>query len=240
MEKSHGLHNNNQYSLSIRFNSDGFSLLVYDAENSLLSSKQIGVLLFSLSEEEIIRLLLSEIDTAEKIKDIRLICETDAYCFVPMPIFKSEEAADFLHFQHKPNKGEHISYNLISRWDVVNVFAIPQTVHNALAHIFPLVQIEHHLSWFISDKIAQQMKTGIDVWVRSTTLDVVVVRNGNIMLINSFGYHTPEDFTFHLLHVVEQLEIDAEKSEVRLFNGNQKPELKNLLQKYIAVTNFNK
>ncbi len=116
------------------------------------------------------------------------------------------------------------------------MFAIPYALHGALTHLFSQTEIEHHLSWFITDKLSEQPKTGIDVWVRSNIMDVMAFKTGNILLINSFNYHTPEDFAYHFLHVMEQLEIDTEKSTFRLFNDKQKPELRKLMQKYISFT----
>src|SRR5659263_159805 len=122
---------NNQYSLSIRFSSDGFSLLIYDELKRLLTTKKIPADLTSITYEEIIDLLLEDVETILSIKKIQLIYESDTYAFVPASIFREEHAADFLFFQDKLNKNDKIGYNKLPYWDTVSVFTVPKVLNDA-------------------------------------------------------------------------------------------------------------
>ncbi|HZK68408.1 MAG TPA: DUF3822 family protein, partial [Paludibacter sp.] len=174
MEKVSSTRDYNQYSLSIRFSSDGFSLSVYDELNKMLSIKKVSALLYSLSEEEIIRMLMHEPELQVNCKNIRLICELDTYAFVPASIFKSDEAELFLFYHDKKEKPEKVLYNELVAWDMVNVFSIPNNLKDALNQLFPDVMIEHHLSHFLTDKIKLRNETCVQIWVRSKIMDVVV------------------------------------------------------------------
>ncbi|MFA5046883.1 MAG: DUF3822 family protein, partial [Paludibacter sp.] len=116
---------NNPYSLSIRFSSDGFSLLIYDELKKLLTAKTVPVDLTTIHYEDLIELLLDDVETILNIKKIRLIYESDTYAFVPASIFRAEHATDFLFFQDKLNKSDKISFNKLPNWDTVDVFAVP-------------------------------------------------------------------------------------------------------------------
>lgn len=224
---------NNQYSLSIRLNSDGFSLFVYDPSSQLLTTKSVTALLYSLSEEEILNLFRNEAECGLSYKSVRIICELNAYCIVPIPLFKHHEASNLLYFQHKEDKKEQVKYNVLKPWDIVNVFAIPRALMGALTQLFPDVSVEQHLSWFIADKVQLHTETVMYVFVRGTMMDVVLLENGSIKLVNSFAYQTTEDIAYFILRLYDQLGLDSEHCAVRLYNAEGKTELKKLIRKYV-------
>ena len=225
----------NSYILSIRINSDGFSLLINDESGLLLSTQQISKALLNLSVEEIVRTI--SVETPYNYKRVNIICESDSYVFIPTPFFKQDEAMDFLYFQHKKEKNERVLYNYVPDWDTVNVFAISSALEQALARLFPESIVEHQLSWLLKNKIKAQQANSLSIWVRSKMLDVIALKNGKLLLLNSFSYQTPEDFTYHVLNIIEQLSLDIEKCDVLLYNSEKKPELTKILEKYVKVIN---
>ncbi|MDD4972222.1 MAG: DUF3822 family protein [Paludibacter sp.] len=222
-----------QYLLSIRLSAEGFSISVFDESSEPLSSKRITKSLFSLSSEEIIKLLTPE--TLLNYQSVRLICESDTYTFVPAPLFKLDEAADLLHLQFKPVKTDQIILNRIPKWDTVNVFSIPKTLHIALTQLFPDAIIEHHLTYFLCEYVKQQNENSVYIEVRNNIMDVVVVSNGALQLLNSFSFNTPEDFTYYILNLFDKLQLDTENCSVILFNAEKKPELQKMLELYLEV-----
>lgn len=223
----------NQYSLSIRIGSDGFSLSVVDESGTLLSTRKVSIPMTTLPTEEIIQLITKE--TQLNYRNIYLIYESDIYLFVPAPIFRSNEAVDYLNFQQKTSKSDIILFNYLPVWDTVNVFSIPKTFQAALNQLFPNTIIEHHLSHFLTAKIKTQHENSIFIWVRPKAMDIIAFKSGRLLLLNSYGYQTAEDFTYHTLNIIDQLSIDGEKCKVRLYNSEKKPELKRILDKYLTV-----
>lgn len=223
-----------QYLLSIRLNQEGINLSVFDELNSLLSSKKILKSLFSLSSDEIIKILTPEMQL--NYRTVRLICESEKYTFVPAPIFKPETAADFLYFQFKPEKNDQIIVNPIPQWDTVNVFSVPKTVYTALTYLFPHTVIEHQLSYLLNEKVKPQSESSVHLAVRSNVMDVTVVINGNLQLINTYSFITPQDFTYHVLNLFDKLPLDTENCHVVLYNADKKPELQKTLELYLEVT----
>jgi len=223
----------NQYSLSIRIGSEGFSLSVEDDSNNIISTRKVSSLMSSLSTDEIIILISKE--TQLNYRHIHLIYESEVYSFVPAPVFQPNEAVDYLNIEQKTTKDDIILYNFLPAWDTVNIFTIPKTFQTALNQLFPNTIIEHHLSHFLTDKVKTQHENSIFIWLRPTIMDVIVFKNGRLHLLNSFGYQTTEDFTYHTLNIVDQLSIETEKCKVKLFNNEKKPEVKRLLEKYLIV-----
>lgn len=227
----------NQYSLSIRISSDGFSLSVVDGSDSLISTKIIPTILTSLSAEQITTLINKE--TQINYRNIHLIYESDIYTFVPAPVFRSNEAAEYLNFQqNKTTKNDIVLYNYLPVWDTVNVFAIPKAIQAALSQLFPNTIIEQHVSYFLSTKVKTQHENALFIWTRPKTMDIIAFKNGKLYLLNSYLYLTAEDFTYHTLNIIDKLSIDTDKCKVGLFNAEKKPELKKTLEKYLEVDSW--
>src|ERR1035437_6633416 len=212
MEHPYESTNSSLYSLHIRICSAGFTFSVFDESNSILSIKKVTALIASLSLNDIIDIIKRE--TQLYYRNINLIYESDIYTIIPESIFMSENAGDLLYLQHKPETNDLILYNVIHNLGIVIAFAISGSVQKALSQIFPHTAIEHHLSFVLTDKIKQQNENGIYIWVRSKTLDVIAFKNSKLHLVNSFGYLTPEDFTYFTLNIFEQLSLDIEKCKV--------------------------
>ena len=227
----------NQYSLSIRISSDGFSLSVVDGSDSLISTKIIPTILTSLSAEQITTLINKE--TQINYRNIHLIYESDIYTFVPAPVFRSNEAADYLNFQqNKTTKNDIVLYNYLPVWDTVNVFAIPKAIQAALSQLFPNTIIEQHVSYFLATKVKTQHENALFIWTRPKTLDIIAFKNGKLYLLNSYLYLTADDFTYHTLNIIDKLSIDTDKCKVGLFNAEKKPELKKILEEYLEVDSW--
>lgn len=222
-----------QYSLSIRFSSDGFSLSIYDELDKLLTLKKVATTLFTIASEDIFKLLAEETETLQNMKSFRFICETDVYTLVPTAIFKEEEASLYLNFHDKTENNDRVLFNRLLQRDIVNVFSIPNALNTAVNQLYPGSTIEHHLSWFFNEKLNQQNDNSVQIWVRPEIMDVVVLTSGNVILANSYAYETSKDFVYFTLNLFEQLSLNKEEYKVKLYNTKNQTDIQNHLKKYI-------
>ena len=65
----------------------------------------------------------------------------------------------------------------------------------------------------------------------------MVFKEAKLQLINSFTYQTSEDFAYFVLNVYDKLELDMHKCPLILLNAREKPELREILEKYLKVNN---
>ncbi len=227
------VHNNN-YGLSIRFASDGFSLFITDENHSQISKKEITAQIYNLTETEIIDLLSKQSEIQLNYKSVRLICETTGYSIIPYLFFKKEEAAEMLKFQHPDlDKNNTVLFNFLEAWDAVNIFSIPKTLADVLQQFLPEITIEHHLTTFLTDYIALQNEKYLHIWIRPDEMDVVAINSNNLQLINTYNYSTPEDFTYHTMNVIQQLGLNPEDCKVILYNSEKAHEYSQLIVKYV-------
>ncbi len=238
MEKTSEITHNNNYSLSIRFQSDGFSFYVYDKSEKLLSKKEIKNPVLLATEKAIYQTVTNEPESRLVFRDTQLVCESEPYTLIPTEFFTEETAADFLYFEQEQEKNEKIIFHHLEYPKSTLISAIPLHFFNAMQKLYPGVGIMHHLVEFLSEKLKNYEKDSLHVLVRNKTIDIVVFKNNNIELINSFSYSTPEDFVYFTLNVFEKLSLDNETLQTRIYNLGQKEETKELLKKYINRLTF--
>ena len=225
--------NTNQYNLSIRLTSDGFSLFVTDEKDNLLSSKKTSFNILNRSKEEIIEKLLEEQVLGINYQSVRIIVESDYYSCIPESMFDEKHIFDMLQLQHHQIvPTDCIIFNQLLAWNTVLAFTIPDQLFKVISEILPEISIEHHLYAFINDKVALGAGQNFYVWIRHQTMDIVALEKGNLILVNSYEYKTKEDFTYHLLNASKQLSFDREECNLNIYNADQHPELVELTAKY--------
>ena len=225
----------NKYGLSIRFSSDGFSLSISDEQGMLISSRKIASSVFSLKQDNIVDILSSIEELNIVYNTTRLICEIDTYVIVPDKLFDENHAEEFVRAQHPYRKPEgKIVWNNLLAWNATIAFALPEELFGVLNGTFPEIEIEHHLFAFVNDFVALQNNTSIFVVDRNTKLDVIVIKQGNLQLVNTFAYSTKEDFLYQVLNIYTIFALDMEQCPLKIYFEKQKPEFKDLLKKYIG------
>ena len=225
----------NKYTLSIRFATEGFSLSIFDEMGKALSSRQVVSNVFSQNKNEIIDVLsnVSELNTIYN--TTRLICETDTYAIVPNELFDIDIAEEFLHAQHPHCKPEgRVVWNNLLAWNAVIVFSVPEELFLVLNGSFPEIEIEHHLFAFVNDFVVLQNSTSVFVEDRNSKLDVVVIKQGNLQLINTFAYSTKEDFLYQILNIYTVFTLDRGECPLKIYSEKPKYGIKELLRKYFA------
>ncbi len=223
--------NRSDYTLSIRVSPDGFSLSIPDNKGVELLKRKVHASLFQMNKEEIINLFEAEI-TSSDYNDIELIVESDLYTLIPASIFEIQNLDDYFYFQHTKDKQQIVLFNRIQSHNIINIFSVPVILNNCLNDLFPETIINHHLSYFLSQRIKAK-NSAVYIWVRAKKIDMIVFKSGVISFINSFDYHTKEDLAYYVLAVCEQLSLDVEDIVIKLYQRNDASGFKDILSMYV-------
>lgn len=224
---------NNEYDLSVRVGSNGFSFSIRDVGKVVSLSKKIEADLFTLSKKEIISLFDSEKEILfSDYNKISLIIETDDYTFVPKPFFKPTDIDVFFHFQFPKDKKQIVTFNYINSWNTANIFSLPANLYKALEELFPENEFKHQLSHLLSEVITSK-EDHIHVWVRSKIIDIILIKNGKLTLLNSFLCETKEDMAYYILRLVEEFKFDVESVRISLHQYTLKENLYDIISRYV-------
>ncbi len=77
------------------------------------------------------------------------------------------------------------------------------------------------------------------IHVSNEIFDFIVVKNGKLLICNSFLYKTPEDFIYYILFCFEQLKLNPDEVKTVLLGSiNEEDDTYKILYKYVRNIEF--
>lgn len=155
----------------------------------------------------------------------------------PSAIYKAEESQLLLRTMHGVVTGSHLISELISEWQLYNTYAVPHVVHQWVKQKFPAAKSWHQYSLAVKRMNAANNEGSLLVDFRTDEFTLLVAKDSNLMLAQSFPYSTPEDVVYYLLKVCQQFSLSQKEVSVRLSGliDKQSALYKELYQYFIHV-----
>lgn len=214
--------NMNKLKLSIQVCLNGLSFLILNCEeNQLVWYKKT-----TFSKEFNPVKILKEIELVyEKeeflqnpMDEVMLLFSNDLYSLVPKEYFIEEEASNYLKFNTKILKTDVVAHDFIEGNDLVNVYIPYTNITNYFFDKYGEYEYKHSISVFAEAILNLEKTLLAKVYLNNYKdyYDLVIVRNGKLLLSNSFKYDSPEDFIYYLLFTLEQLKLDPSEIDLIL------------------------
>lgn len=227
--------------LSIQVSLSGLSFCILNSQNNLIEYLHSINFKKKLNPNDVLDKLSHVFNTEQALKqsfhDVIVIHKNELSTIVPHALFNDENLADYLKFNNKILSTDYIAHDTIEITDSINVYVPYVNINNFLYERFGEFTYKHFSSILIeqivkAEKHAEKPKMYVNVF--NNSFDIIVVRSGKLILINTFEYQTKEDFIYYILFTAEQLNLNPENFEL-IFLGNidSKDELYIITYKYI-------
>ncbi len=157
--------------------------------------------------------------------------------FVPKVLFDENELSSYLQYNVKVFSSDFISFDEIQNYEMNCIYIPFVNLNNALIDCYGNFNYKHSYSILVK-KILDLSKnideSQIYVHCQDDNFQIIAVKNQKLMLFNSFEYKTKEDFLYHLLFTAEQLQLNPEAFQLKLFGKISKnDELYKIAYKYV-------
>ncbi|CAL2061428.1 DUF3822 family protein [Tenacibaculum sp. 190524A05c] len=234
-------------SLSIQFSLDGFSFCVKDIPSSqilLLTTYTFDSSMDTPHElsEKIQSIFEAEKELQIEFDQIIAIHQNQLATQIPDAYFDENHLKTYLDFNIKTFSSDYITFDNLPSLEAKNVYIPYVNVNNFLFQNFGEFEFKHH-----STVLLEQLITNHDASIEDTMyvnvshkyLDIVVFKNDQLRLYNSFQYNSKEDFLYYILFVSEQLELNPSEFQL-VFSGNITKDFTNftLTKEYIKNVDF--
>lgn len=221
------------YYLSIRLQSDGFSLFIHDDEQAVFSSKTGKINLFKLNEDELVEEFKRLFETDINYISAEFIIENNLYTLVPD--FLNGNDSDLIKFQHPGfDLQENTIFNKnIGKMKSTLIFGCPTKIVNAAKKVFSKIEFSHGIAVFLGKVVNN---SGIFVAFESGKIDLAVVSDKELSLLNTYSFTSNEDILYHLLNIMYTMKLQAENRQLHIFSSQNREELLKLLSKHIPNT----
>ena len=240
--KSNLEHTVNEFNkLSIQVSLNGLSFCVLDTvDKSILTSEHI---VFKKEHNpyqllEAFKLLFEKHHLHQKeFSEIIVAHRNNLFSLVPKPLFDENEMANYLKFNTKILANDHIAYDTIENYDIINVFVPFVNINNYIYDIFGEFNYTHSGTVMIHSLLGSKTDTKNPtcyIHIMENEFEITVISQKKLLLYNSFKYTTKEDFIYYILFTLEQMQLDTETIKLMLFGAvKENDSLFNICYEYI-------
>ena len=214
------------HKLSIQVSLNGLSFCVLDTiGNSIVVSENIafGKELIPYEVEKRLKGLFEKHNVKNTVfSEVIVIHKNNLFSLVPKALFDENELANYLKFNTRILANDHMEYDEIESYDMVNVYVPFVNINNYIYDLFGEFEFKHNATVLVQSLLKTHSngnKPVCYVHVSEHQMDITVISQKKLLFHNSFNYVTKEDFMYYLLFTLEQLKLDTETIKLKLFGA---------------------
>ncbi len=227
-----------QYTLSIRLSTDGFSFSVFNPLGDGETSFYDRTIDESLSITANLKQTFREVEWLNRpYRRVNVLMADKRFTFIPLEFFEDEQAETVFYHNHAKRENELIQYNILHKNNIVVLFGMDKSAHGFLCEQYPNVKFYSQCSPFI-ELFAVKSRLGnsrkMYANLRKEAIDVYSYERGRLLLANSFKCSTTPDRIYYLLYIWKRLGFEQERDELHLTGAlSDKEQLLPELRKFI-------
>jgi hypothetical protein len=212
--------------LSIQVSLNGLSFCIVDTiNNSIITSDRI---VFEKErspyglQKGLVSLFKKHSIAEQKFSEVIVVHRNKLFNLVPKSLFDDNEIANYLKFNTKILATDHLAYDEVENHDMVNVYVPFVNVNNYIYELFGEFTFKHSGTVMIESLLSSQSwakQPTCYVHVADRQMEMTIISQKKLLLYNSFDFATKEDFMYYLLFTLEQLELDTESVNLKLFGA---------------------
>jgi hypothetical protein len=217
--------------ISIRFEPDGFYLYIVDNKD-IVVSEFTTCKPYTIEQNELIELL----DNVKKNYDYHVEIQYLNYpnIIVPGYLFQKDLADQLLNFTVSEKKKTVTLFNHLSDIDAVNIFGVPENFTTAINSVFGEIHILHHITVLFRKYVLSLRGDFVFVYTNKEKSDIIAMRNGKLLICNSYKTDTSEDLAYYVVSVFNRFQLNSESDKVYYINDTLHPQLLDATKKFIS------
>ena len=173
-------------------------------------------------EEQLWRTFVDYPILTKSFDEVMVIHDNNLNSFVPTSLFDVHFLASYLQYNTKVFETDFFTHDVIFPYEMNNVYVPFVNINNFLLDQYETFEYQNSNSILVKqllDLSKNKEEKQVFVHLQKEHFEIVVVKNQQLLLFNSFQYNTPEDFIYFILFTCEQLQLNPETISVQLF-GN--------------------
>ncbi|MCB0372762.1 MAG: DUF3822 family protein [Muricauda sp.] len=218
--------NNTYRKLSIQVGLNGLSFCVLDTITNKILAFEKETFKSPLTPYLLLKELKVKLnqhgDIGKNFSEVVVIHKNNMFSLVPKALFNKDELPNYLKFNAKIMANDLIAYDEIPNQDMVNVYIPYTNINNYIFELFGEFEFKHSGTVLITSLLGQSRITAEPtcyVQVSEKEMEMMVVSDKKLLFYNQFDYKTKEDFLYYLLFSLEQLQMNLEKINLKLFGA---------------------
>lgn len=177
------------------------------------------------------------------VHSVYILYENNVSSLIPVPLFDENELSDFSGFSFADKLNHRLMFEKIVTLESYHLFQVPKTLQAIANELFPRNKSFSHSRIFIESlmnihKNADSHRR-VFVNVRKSNVDIAVLDGNKLQYYNIFQYKSKEDLIYFILFVMDQLNLNPEKTELKLSGTIDKnSKVFEMVHKYVRNLSF--
>lgn len=135
---------------------------------------------------------------------------------LPVQHFSADNAGLLMKTLYAVNGTSTIISEKVTEWQLYNVYAVPNELHNWTSRQFAAGKFWHQYSVALKNLKQNEEADQLIVDFRTDDFTVVAASNNKLLLTQTFVYSTPEDVLYQLLKICEQFGLSQKTVQLSL------------------------
>ncbi len=236
--------NYEQYNLSIRLSTDGFSFSIYNPIRDTLVLARGKEVETGLSLTANMRKALKEFECLSyTYKQATVLLVSKRFTLIPLELFAEDQVATAFYYNFSPRENETILSDTLPKNGAAVLYAVDKSLYQLLQEQYPSVQFRASVT-FPAEHFAVKSRLGSDkqmyAIVHKEFMEIYAYQRGRMMLLNTYACKSDSDRMFYLLYVWKQLAMNQQTDQL-CFVGNEEEnsELMEKIRRFVRqVTTF--
>ncbi|MDE5710848.1 DUF3822 family protein [Bacteroides sp.] len=237
-----------QYTLSIRLSTDGFSFSIFnplDSGSSAIFDRKVNE---SLSLTANLKQTFQELEWLHHpFHGVNILMADKRYTLIPLEFFEDEQVEMVFYHNHPKRENEIVLYNILHKSNTVVLFGMDKSAYSFLHEQYPDAGF-YSQSGALMEHFSTKSRLGNNrkmyVHLRKEAADIYSFERGRLLLANSFGCKATADRLYYLLYIWKQLGLEQERDELHLTGDLQDkeallPELRKFIRQVFVMNPAN-
>ena len=209
--------------LSIQVSLSGLSFCVFDLFTSkIIHTSSLTFEKNKVIEEQLWRTFVDHTVLTKPYDEIVVLHNNNLNAFVPSSLFDANYLASYLQYNTKVFETDFFTFDTISPYEINNIYVPFVNINNFLLDQYESFEYKNSNSILVNkllDLAKNNEEKQIFVHIQKNTFELVIIKNQELLLFNSFNYTAPEDLIYFILFSCEQLQLNPEMISVKIL-GN--------------------
>lgn len=244
--QNNNINQQNSFRLSVQLTLSGLSFLVTNTVTKEIDFFSEKTFEQTVSPGELLLELKSVLNDNPifniKFSEVNIIYHTRLYTLTPTSLFDESKSSDYLKFNSKILENDFIAHDTLQNHDITVIYIPFININNFLFEKFGDFNYYHSTTLLLeqvlkSEKVFKLPKIYLNIF--SNTFDLAAVKNGKLLMCNSFEFNSPEDFVYFILFCLEQLKMNPDTIDLFVSGTIEKDDPNySMLFKYVRNVSF--
>jgi hypothetical protein len=137
---------------------------------------------------------------------------------VPGELYRRTANPDLLNLVHGDLRNGRLGEDFLEDLDIHNIYRLPEGFQEQLSLVFPGAETSHLYSCLLQQLATPATAVGdrLHLFFYPHMILVLLIRKGRLQLMQSYPYELPEDVSYQLLNICEQMGLDPQSLRVTI------------------------